>query len=441
MRSKKYNYIYVLAIFITIFILLEAIVIFQVNRSKEQEFLLETEKLAEFKHEINDAFSKYIYLSQGFTINIEHDLNNPTLMKNDLERIFILSDDFINNIGIIKDTTLVYNYPIEGNQSSIGIDLTTIESQKDLILYVRNFGEIIIQGPINLVQGGNGFVLRLPIYDNNMYWGQVGVVFKEKEFEQYMVKIAEEYDFEIQIVNNINKEIFVNTITSNDTEKISTLYEDYNLDWSINAIPLRGWTSFNILILLGSIISFLLSGIIAYFYIKLLDALDKLTYQVNHDELTGLYNRRFLDEKMTSVLAEYTFKQEKFGILSMDVNDFKFINDTYGHKTGDFVLINIARNLEYICFKGCQIFRIGGDEIVVVVYDIDSFKTLQSLKEDIIEYFNSTVIVESINLSISLSIGTALFPMSGVRLDTLLTHADLEMYNEKKKHKRNSLVK
>ncbi len=159
---------------------------------------------------------------------------------------------------------------------------------------------------------------------------------------------------------------------------------------------------------------------------------DKLRFLAHHDPLTGLANRSLFNDRLASSLSAAHRHQSKLALLFLDVNDFKFINDTHGHAMGDRMLCVIARRLESCVRETDTVARIGGDEFIVLLTDIQSADAV-SMKVDEI----AVVLAEPLGFEFgkiktaSCSIGVAFYPADGVDADTLLSHADDEMYRLK----------
>ena len=155
---------------------------------------------------------------------------------------------------------------------------------------------------------------------------------------------------------------------------------------------------------------------------------EKLTYEANHDELTGLYNRRGYDFLLENV------DLETCALIIIDLDRFKQINDSYGHDTGDKILKEVAtevfgsfRAQDYIC-------RIGGDELAVIM--VHSDPTMEPLLRKKVELMNATLAAlnekdESLP-PISISVGVA-FGDKDITVETLFKHADEALYSVKEK--------
>ncbi len=170
---------------------------------------------------------------------------------------------------------------------------------------------------------------------------------------------------------------------------------------------------------------------------ELKHAEEDIKHQVHHDELTGLYNRKYFEETF-SISYSHAIRQDLIGgLLFLDIDLFKSINDTYGHKVGDFMLIEVGKRLTCITRQEDTIVRLGGDEFVILIkeekgtQDFIAAKLLQ-VAEKIRNELKKAYCINHININSSASIGIALFPKEKVSADSVLSHADTAMYEAKR---------
>ena len=158
----------------------------------------------------------------------------------------------------------------------------------------------------------------------------------------------------------------------------------------------------------------------------------ELNYLSNKDTLTDLYNRRYLLHKLDELIVNSSEDNSKFGILFLDLNKFKNINDLYGHEVGDLLLNEIGNKLQKHSSKNSIIIRQGGDEFVIIYTDIASEEDLKSFANQIISEFDKEICIEKINFKINFSIGGVIYPTDGEDKLTLMKKADMAMYASKK---------
>ena len=156
---------------------------------------------------------------------------------------------------------------------------------------------------------------------------------------------------------------------------------------------------------------------------------EQLVYMAEHDALTGLYNRRYLQDKLSQLLHDLK-PEQCYALLFFDLDEFKFINDTYGHGVGDNVLIRCANEIQKIIHS--EVFaRIGGDEFAIFVTHADKDK-LSQLAQQLVHIISHIPFqLEGKVLRLTTSLGIALFPEHATDVESLLAHADAAMYQAK----------
>jgi diguanylate cyclase (GGDEF)-like protein/PAS domain S-box-containing protein len=161
---------------------------------------------------------------------------------------------------------------------------------------------------------------------------------------------------------------------------------------------------------------------------------EKLRFLAHHDPLTGLTNRALFRDRLELAMRVAHRHQSSLALLFLDLNDFKHINDTHGHAMGDRVLCKIARRLEDCIRETDTAARMGGDEFTVLLTEIESVEAVSEKVEQIIAAVTAPLGAGFGNIKTpSCSIGVACYPADGTDADTLLNHADDNMYRLKRK--------
>lgn len=158
---------------------------------------------------------------------------------------------------------------------------------------------------------------------------------------------------------------------------------------------------------------------------------EEIKYQADHDALTGLPNRRLLADRMAQAIARAQRQSGQVGMMMLDLDGFKHINDTLGHRIGDLLLIETARRLLHCVRESDTVARIGGDEFMVVLPEIQNQNDLQTLATKILDHLRTRFDIEGRDLYVSGSIGLTLFPDDGADPEILLANADTAMYRAK----------
>lgn len=157
----------------------------------------------------------------------------------------------------------------------------------------------------------------------------------------------------------------------------------------------------------------------------------QLLYQASHDALTGLPNRTLLCDRLEHAISKALRAERMVAVLFMDLNRFKQVNDSFGHAAGDKLLSHVARQIYASIREEDTVARLGGDEFVVVLEDIKHQHEVTLVAHKVINNLAVPISIEGQEISVSVSIGIALFPRDGTDVDSLLKHADTAMYRTK----------
>ena len=162
--------------------------------------------------------------------------------------------------------------------------------------------------------------------------------------------------------------------------------------------------------------------------------LDKLAY---YDVITGLPNRHFFHQKLTQVIEQSINEKRLMALLFLDLDNFKTVNDTLGHKTGDLLLKEASSRLSYVVRKSDYICRIGGDEFAIIIEDIKHVDDAALVTTKCIESLSMPFVFDSKNFFIGVSIGISICPNDAITANDLLVYADMAMYEAKLNGKNN----
>ena len=162
-----------------------------------------------------------------------------------------------------------------------------------------------------------------------------------------------------------------------------------------------------------------------------------------NDPLTGLANRKLMMDRLEQAIVSAKRRNGRLALLFLDLDEFKDVNDTYGHKVGDQLLIEIAEKLkEVVRRENDTIARIGGDEFLILLTDISQRSQIDTVIDHLFKKFIEPLSIGSppLEIKVNFSIGIALFPEHGENSDTLIHHADSAMYQVKKAQGKNHFL-
>ncbi|WP_345971054.1 EAL domain-containing protein [Sulfurimonas sp. HSL1-6] len=158
---------------------------------------------------------------------------------------------------------------------------------------------------------------------------------------------------------------------------------------------------------------------------------EKLSFLAFHDPLTGLVNRAMFEERLKHLIARSERNESKAALFFIDLDRFKYLNDTYGHATGDRLLVEVAKRLGENVRNGDTVARFGGDEFVLLFEEAEDRDKVMEEARRMIEAFGEAFPIGEQRFHIYGSIGIAMFPKDGEDAQTLLKHADTAMYQAK----------
>ena len=158
---------------------------------------------------------------------------------------------------------------------------------------------------------------------------------------------------------------------------------------------------------------------------------EQIEYQAYHDALTGLPNRLLFRDRVTIALAHAKRQRAPVAVMFLDLDRFKFVNDTLGHSLGDELLRAVAARLRAVLREGDTIARMGGDEFTVLLADLKQAEDVAKIAQKLIDTIAYPFRVEGHELYVTTSVGIALHPDDGDTAETLLKNADAAMYRAK----------
>ncbi len=257
------------------------------------------------------------------------------------------------------------------------------------------------------------------------------------------------------VLNSYTKELLVDTQTVRDAQKTDTAIsniKDYRGIGVFSSYSTIDFEDFKWTVIteideaeINEMISGLKYNILIFIFISSLVALvvmlfitnekkkqdAKIHHSANHDSLTGLPNRKFALEFLDYLLSSAKRSQSKGAVFFIDLDRFKVINDSYGHKAGDHVLKVVSSRLKDMLREDDLLARLGGDEFIVVINSYSKVNDLDILCKKIISNISEPIKDESRVYQVGLSIGIATFPDDSDNADELLQFADTAMFKTK----------
>lgn len=174
----------------------------------------------------------------------------------------------------------------------------------------------------------------------------------------------------------------------------------------------------------------ILSGLLSDAIVKI-DAADYIKFMAYYDSLTKLPNRTLFKEQLTKYIDMAKRDRSLLGIMTIDIDNFQYVNDTIGHNGGDELLIALAKKVSSATLGYGLVARFGGDELTVMLYDAKSIEHLQEICEKIMSIFHHPIVAHEKEFFINASAGISVYPTDGTDAETLIKNSDMAMYESK----------
>ena len=352
-----------------------------------------------------------------------------------------MMDDSIQSIQIAPNGVVTEIYPEEGNESG-KIDLINDSDRGEISRYARDNDTVIMQGTFKLKQGGYGIAVRNPVYLENengqkSFWGFTIVILKVPEifsesvealsnfgFKYSLQKCASPWDDTYEWVYGSKKEL---------NDPVIYDFDVYRDKWRLEILPKSGFYNNSNLIYMfigGVIIVLLLTGLtVALISINENRKLFKKLAVT--DTLTGIYNRLGFNRQVEQYMRQNP--QKHCVVAMLDIDDFKLVNDVYGHAAGDGVLQKLAESMKQYFSKDVILGRNGGDEFSIFMPDCTVVEVKPFLKKFTEETRNFYCKGEAHTFTISL--GFAEYPVLADDRSQLMHCADKALYEVKMRGK------
>ena len=352
-----------------------------------------------------------------------------------------MMDDSIQSIQIAPNGVVTEIYPEESNESS-KIDLINDSDRGEISRYARDNDTVIMQGTFKLKQGGYGIAVRNPVYLENengqkSFWGFTIVILKVPEifsesvealsnfgFKYSLQKCASPWDDTYEWVYGSKKEL---------NDPVIYDFDVYRDKWRLEILPKSGFYNNSNLIYMfigGVIIVLLLTGLtVALISINENRKLFKKLAVT--DTLTGIYNRLGFNRQVEQYMRQNP--QKHCVVAMLDIDDFKLVNDVYGHAAGDGVLQKLAESMKQYFSKDVILGRNGGDEFCIFMPDCTAVEVKPLLKKFTEETRNFYCKGEAHTFTISL--GFAEYPVLADECSKLMRCADMALYAVKMRGK------
>ena len=352
-----------------------------------------------------------------------------------------MMDDTIQSIQIAPNGVVNEIYPEDVNESG-KIDLINDSDRGEISRYARDNDTVIMQGPFELKQGRYGIAVRNPVYLENengqkSFWGFTIVILKVPEIFSDSVEALSNFGYKYSLQkcaspwDNMYEWVYGSKKELNDP--VIYDFDVYGDRWRLEILPKSGFYNNKYLIYMfigGVIIVLLLTGLTAAL-IFINENRKNFKRLAVTDALTGIYNRLGFDDQVEQYMRQ---NPQKHCVMAMlDIDDFKLVNDMYGHAAGDGVLKKLAESMKQYFSKDAILGRNGGDEFSVFMPDC----TVAEVKPFLKKFTEETrkFYCKGEERAFTISLGFAEYPVFADDRSQLMRCADKALYDVKMRGK------
>ena len=357
----------------------------------------------------------------------------------------------IRGVAVAPGGVITLIHPLKGNEAALGLRYADVPEQYEAVLRAIGTKRTVVAGPIPLVQGGTGLISRTPVFlrgesgVDTRYWGIVSLVVDVEPLFADIARIATRNELSLAVRSVANGNTY--SMISGDPSVFSadpvTAY--YPLPgggrWELAAVPSAGWGAVRGLPIVVRVLLHMLALLLGWAAWRLFVRHDEDLMQAGHDALTGLLNRKSFDQELAAALLQA--KPRSSALVLIDLDQFKPVNDHYGHSAGDVVLRRIGERLAQCMLAPDAAYRLGGDEFALLLRGERTTRVLFHQVDHVLQRIGEPVMLaDGRRVSVGASAGIAVFPMGGLseRATEVFDRADRALYRSKAEGNRGAVA-
>lgn len=446
--ARRVAYAIAASVLVAIVALTEILLAYRASEIAADRQAVATAFASELRSRAERELNSVLYLSSGIVgyLAVRHEqIDAPEVDR--ILAAFYGYGRHIRNFAVADGYRVSHVYPLNANAAMLNHDYRELPAQWPSVRRAIELHRAILTGPVKLVQGGVGLIYRVPLFIDGEYSGILSTVIDMASLRDaaFAGLISDGVDYAVRTdeLDAVDNGLIAGSAALfNDSSAVRLVADTPNGHWTY-AVRVKAVESGRLAQFLRGA-GWLFAVLVAGCVFTVLRQRDELAHLAGFDSLTALPNRRLFEDRLEQAVR----RQARHGngsqvaALFIDVNDFKLINDRYGHKAGDLALRTVARRIREEMRSGDTVSRWAGDEFAAIVEEAS-----QSMIEQMIERLHVRIelpfaldSVTGITLQLRVAIGAAYYPDEAESPETLLALADQRMYENKKRDKQATSV-
>lgn len=358
----------------------------------------------------------------------------------------------IRNLALAPDNVIADIYPRLGNEKALGLHYMDNPQQRGAVERAIQTRRTVVAGPIQLVQGGLGITSRTPVFlapvldgkhnPEPAYWGIVSLTVNADILFADVGLTTEQMGFQVaargQDATGAGGAVFLGRAELfNETPATLEVPLPGGGSWLLGAVPTGGWRAAGSAPTLVVWLSYAFAVLLGLLSARLMRAHQQVLALASHDRLTGLPNRRLFEDRLSQAVLTAHRDHRPGALLLIDLDGFKPVNDSLGHRSGDQVLVRVGQRLQGLARANDTAARIGGDEFALVLNAVASPEAAMEVAHKVLQTMLTPVGLDNgEHVSMGASIGVAMFLGGTVEsLPNLMDRADQALYESKRNGK------
>jgi diguanylate cyclase (GGDEF)-like protein len=352
-------------------------------------------------------------------------VRHVSLEKSEIESILQLAyntSQNVRNFGVAVGYNLTFVYPVSGNEAAIGLDYRNLPTQWPAVEQAVVEKRAVLAENVELLQGGKAFIYRNPIFIDNQYWGLLSTVIDSEAFLTHTFSAITTNNFQFAVRGASGTLLWGDANLFADPAALIVASER---DWQFAVKSQQG--NRHVLLTVLRVLGWCLALALSLGLYSLLSHRRTLAHMILHDVVTGLPNQRLLNNRLEYALeSAKKHKHKSLRVVFIGINDFKKINDTYGHDAGDFVLKTTAQRLAFCVYVGDTVARWVGDEFVLLTENISPVEFPEFLQR-LVKAIGEPLYFQGHALRISVALGQATAFEDADTIEGLIAQAEQRM--------------